>query len=237
MRTRRVFLDQELEIEKEFILPANAAHYVLRVLRMKSGEKITLINGDGCEYASSILKTHRSEAVVLIHSKNAVNKESKLISKLGLGILKRHAMESALARATELGVTEITPLITTRTNGLRPRENHWKQVIQSSCEQCGRNRLPRLQKLTALKTWLKTTETNLKLVAHPGSKFRLKEIASKPAAVSILIGPEGGLNIEEIQLALDNGFLGIDLGKRVLRAETVPAALMSIIQFYWGDIS
>ena len=88
-----------------------------------------------------------------------------------------------------------------------------------------------------LQAWLETSETPMRLVAHPGSNGKLKELSPEPAAVSILVGPEGGLESKEIELALDYGFLSIDLGRRVLRAETVPAALISIIQFCWGDIS
>ena len=94
-----------------------------------------------------------------------------------------------------------------------------------------------MKKTSSLQAWLATTETPMRLVAHPGSKGRLKELTSKPAAISLLVGPEGGLESEELKLALEYGFFSIDLGKRVLRAETVPAALISIIQFCWGDIS
>ncbi|RPG49096.1 MAG: 16S rRNA (uracil(1498)-N(3))-methyltransferase [Gammaproteobacteria bacterium TMED1] len=237
MIARRFYLDQALEVDKEFVLPVPVSHHAIRVLRMNTGQRMTLFNGDGFEYESKIVKSDRSGATVFIESKNDVDRESKLISRLGLGMLKRKAMESALSRATELGVTEITPLRTSRSNVNRYHENHWKQVIHSSCEQCGRNQIPRLQKISSVQAWLATTETPMRLVAHPGSKGKLKELTPEPAAVSILVGPEGGLESKEIKLALDYGFLSIDLGRRVLRAETVPAALISIIQYCWGDIS
>ena len=237
MIARRFYLDQALEVDKEFVLPVPVSHHAIRVLRMNTGQRMTLFNGDGFEYESKIVKSDRSGATVFIESKNDVDRESKLISRLGLGMLKRKAMESALSRATELGVTEITPLRTSRSNVTRYHENHWKQVIHSSCEQCGRNQIPRLQKISSVQAWLATTETPMRLVAHPGSKGKLKELTPEPAAVSILVGPEGGLESKEIKLALDYGFLSIDLGRRVLRAETVPAALISIIQYCWGDIS
>ena len=237
MIARRFYLDQALEVDKEFVLPVPVSHHAIRVLRMNTGQRMTLFNGDGFEYESKIVKSDRSGATVFIESKNDVDRESKLISRLGLGMLKRKAMESALSRATELGVTEITPLRTSRSNVNRYHQNHWKQVIHSSCEQCGRNQIPRLQKISSVQAWLATTETPMRLVAHPGSKGKLKELTPEPAAVSILVGPEGGLESKEIKLALDYGFLSIDLGRRVLRAETVPAALISIIQYCWGDIS
>ena len=237
MITRRFYLDQALQVEKDFVLPLPVSHHAVRVLRMNTGQKMTLFNGDGFEYESKIVKSDRSGTTVFIESKNEVDRESKLISRLGLGMLKRKAMESALSRATELGVTEITPLSTNRSNVNGSHENHWKQIIQSSCEQCGRNQMPRLQKISTLQAWLETSETPMRLVAHPGSNGKLKELSPEPAAVSILVGPEGGLESKEIELALDYGFLSVDLGRRVLRAETVPAALISIIQFCWGDIS
>tara|TARA_B100000029_G_C17379193_1_gene889023 strand:- start:304 stop:921 length:618 start_codon:yes stop_codon:yes gene_type:complete len=204
---------------------------------MKEGGELTFFNGDGYEYRGTITSINRFKVSIAIVSSASISRESRLTSRLGLCILKRHAMESALTRATELGVSEITPLISSRTNIRIPREKHWQQVIQSSCEQCGRNTLPVLKKVSPIENWLATTTGVIKIVANPLSKRMLDNLESDTPSVSMLVGPEGGLSYEEIESAEGEGFLSLSLGKRVLRAETAPATLMSLAQYRWGDIS
>tara|TARA_E500000331_G_scaffold340631_1_gene372165 strand:- start:465 stop:1181 length:717 start_codon:yes stop_codon:yes gene_type:complete len=237
MHTPRFFWDHTLTVGNDMILPGDVTHHLLHVLRMKEGDDITLFNGDGSEYRGTIASIDRSKVAVAISASESISRESELTSRLGLGILKRHAMESALTRATELGVSEITPLITSRTNVRNPRGIHWQQVIQSSCEQCGRNRLPVLQEIIPIEDWLAKTESAIKIVANPLSERVLNDLQSDTPSVSMLVGPEGGLSGQEIEGAEAEGFLSITLGKRVLRAETAPAALMSLVQYRWGDIN
>ena len=237
MHTPRFFWDNTLTVGNDTILPGDVTHHLLHVLRMKEGEDITLFNGDGREYRGTIASIDRSNVAVAISTSKSISRESNLTSRLGLGILKRQAMESAITRATELGVTEITPLITSRTNVRNSRETHWRQVIRSSCEQCGRNRLPVLQEITPIEDWLATTESAIKIVADPLSDRVLNDLQGDTPSVSMLVGPEGGLSSKEVEGAEAEGFVSISLGERVLRAETAPAALMALVQYRWGDIS
>ena len=237
MHTPRFFWDHTLIVGNDITPPSDVTHHLLRVLRMKEGGELTFFNGDGYEYRGTITSINRFKASIAIVSSASISRESRLTSRLGLCILKRHAMESALTRATELGVSEITPLISSRTNIRIPREKHWQQVIQSSCEQCGRNTLPVLKKVSPIENWLATTTGVIKIVANPLSKRMLDNLESDTPSVSMLVGPEGGLSYEEIESAEGEGFLSLSLGKRVLRAETAPATLMSLAQYRWGDIS
>ena len=237
MHTPRFFWNHKLIVGNDITLPGDVTHHLLRVLRMKEREELTFFNGDGSEYLGKITSIDRSKVTVAIIYSESISRESKLTSRLGLSILKRHAMESALTRATELGVSEITPLVSSRTNIRIPGEAHWQRVIQSSCEQCGRNTLPVLKKVSPIANWLATTTGNIKIVANPLSKRLLDDLEPDSPSMCILVGPEGGLSCEEIENAEAKGFLSISLGKRVLRAETAPATLMSLAQYRWGDIS
>ena len=237
MHTPRFFWNHKLIVGDDITLPGDVTHHLLRVLRMKEREELTFFNGDGSEYLGKITSIDRSKVTVAIICSELISRESKLTSRLGLSILKRHAMESALTRATELGVSEITPLVSSRTNIRIPGEAHWQRVIQSSCEQCGRNTLPVLNKVSPIANWLATTTGNIKIVANPLSKRLLDDLESDSPSMCILVGPEGGLSCEEIENAEAKGFLSVSLGKRVLRAETAPATLMSLAQYRWGDIS
>src|SRR5690606_348388 len=142
-------------------------------------------------------------------------------------------------KATELGVNVIAPLFTehceVRLNDERreKRQEHWQQIAISACEQSGRVCVPQVLAPQALAEWVKSAPAELCLVLDHRQTAKLE--GSKPeGGVALLIGPEGGLADAEIQLALNAGFKGIALGKRVLRTETAPVAALSVLQYLWG---
>ena len=151
-------------------------------------------------------------------------------------------MDWVIQKATELGVTRITPLLSKRVevklNAERTakRLRHWHQVAISACEQCGRNRLPALGSITSLADWVAVTQAERRFVLHPQADAS-KDSGQTPASVALLIGPEGGLTKTEISLAEDAGFEPLQLGPRVLRTETAPLAALAIMQARWGDMA
>jgi 16S rRNA (uracil1498-N3)-methyltransferase len=148
-------------------------------------------------------------------------------------------------KATELGVTEITPLFTERTEvklsgeRLDKKIRHWQQVAISACEQCQRNLVPVINSPTTLDQWLHLSDRNdgdlLKLVLHHRTEKRLSEHHAV-TNICLLVGPEGGLGEREITAAIKSGFQPLALGPRVLRTETAPLAAISIMQSLWGDM-
>ena len=144
-------------------------------------------------------------------------------------------MDWVLQKATELGISEITPLFTERTEvklkgeRLEKKMQHWQQVMISACEQCGRNRLPKLNPANALETW-QTPTSALNLVLHHRSTQSLTN-HPKPAATTLIIGPEGGLSEEEIRTLLEEKTChALTLGPRILRTETAPIVALSTVQ-------
>jgi len=169
--------------------------------------------------------------------------ESPLTIHLGIGISRGEKMDLIIQKATELGVASISPLFTDRTEvklkGERAEKKlrHWRQVAISACEQCRRNRLPRIAEPHLLDNWQKNVESDIKLVLHHRCQASLADMRSQaPASIALLIGPEGGLSTEEIALAEEDGFQPLALGPRVLRTETAPLAAISILQSLWGDM-
>jgi len=238
-RAPRLYINQALGIGGTIILPEITSHHVLHVLRQKSEDQLVLFNGLGGEYRGIVSAITRNRVEISIIQSHDVDRESPLEITLGLSILKRDAMNTAIQKATELGVTHIVPVETVNTSVSRKkfekRHEHWHQIIRSACEQCGRTRLPTLDEVHSFAGWIDTAQGELKLLASLRSPRKLSEIQTAPHLVCLLIGPEGGISEEEEIAAVNKGFEPVSAGSRVLRAETVPTALLSLIQFRWGD--
>ena len=241
MRVPRLFVDSPLHVDTVLVLADSRAHYLKHVLRLKTGGRVTLFNGEGGEYAGTITEKGRQRVEVHIDAFADADRESPLVVRLGLGIMKQAAMDTAMRKATELGTTEITPVITEFTDiprkALSARHDHWLQIVRSACEQCERNRPPHLNHTVSLDAWLGEIRADAKYVAHPGSGKSLDDFAGKPGDVALLTGPEGGFSSPEIDLCIASGFEAVELGPRILRADTAPVVLLTLIQAKFGDLA
>jgi 16S rRNA (uracil1498-N3)-methyltransferase len=181
----------------------------------------------------------KKRVVVQIDESFAGQVESPLHIHLGQGLSRGERMDWAIQKATELGVTEITPIFSDRCEVRLKDERadkrlmHWRQVAISACEQCGRSRVPVIHPPLLLADWLKQTEAELKLVLHPVAEPLVSH--AKPATLAFLIGPEGGLSDAEVEQAQSAGFHAARLGPRVLRTETAPVVALAVAQQLWGD--
>lgn len=239
MRISRIFCPQPLHSGVEITLEGQTAHYLGKVLRVTAGTPLVLFNGDGAEYAATVTRVDKKACAVLPGARSHPAVESALHTVLGLGISRGERMDYAIQKATELGVNVIAPLFTehceVRLNDERreKRQEHWQQIAISACEQSGRVRVPEVLAPQPLASWVASAPAELCLVFDHQQGDALG--GQRPAGgVALLIGPEGGLAPAEIRLALDRGFKGIALGKRVLRTETAPVAALSVLQFLWG---
>ena len=240
MRIPRIFTSHILVANSIVELTEAPAHYLSKVLRMQIGRELILFNGLGGEYFATIEAITKKSVSVKIFNFNADNRQSPLQLELAIGISRGERMDWVLQKATELGVTKITPLITERTevklDGERADKkiNHWQQIITSACEQCQRNLLPELGEPVLLTDWLKQCTAEAKFVLHHRDNQGLSK-DNKFNSIALLIGPEGGLSDEEIKQACMQSFSPLTLGPRVLRTETAPIAAISLVQYLWGD--
>jgi RNA methyltransferase, RsmE family len=241
MRVSRIYIEQPLAENSRLELGKEAARHLVTVLRQKTGDAVTLFNGEGGEYSGIIIEATNKSLVVELGAFNPENRHSPLHSILGIGISRGERFELVLQKATELGVREIYPLYTERTEvklkGDREDKKHsrWQQVIISACEQCTLNIPPVLHQPRPLEQWL-NIEAEKKLVLHHRSATSLQQLAQqKPASTALLVGPEGGLSEDEIRAAEQQGFESLTLGPRVFRTETAPLVALSICQSLWGD--
>jgi 16S rRNA (uracil1498-N3)-methyltransferase len=222
-------------------LDERAAHHATRVLRLAVGDAITLFDGTGGEFEARLERIDRRGASVRVLRFVQVERESPLAVTLALAVAANDAMDSALRKATELGVTSIQPLVTARSSPLPAGERadrrlaHWRQVAIAACEQCGRNRIPDVAPPQPFADWLREwTESGVILV--PAVRRSLAAIAQPGSKFALLVGPEGGFDPREIAAAQANGFASLALGPRVLRTETAAAAGLAIVQAHWGDL-
>ena len=240
MRIPRIFTEQNLLSGEHIELEESASHHLSKVLRMQTGRELILFNGAGGEFAATIHEVSKKYVTVSIGEHAIDNRESPLELDLAIGISRGERFEWVLQKATELGVTKITPLITERTEvktgGDRQEkmQDRWQQILISACEQSQRNLLPKLSTPIQISDWLPNVNSDLRFVLHHRDSKTLPA-EQKPQSVTLLIGPEGGLSESEIELALAKNFNALTLGPRVLRTETAPVAAISLVQYLWGD--
>lgn len=239
MRISRFFVDAPLALG-EHDLPDAQAHYIARVLRLGSGAPVQLFDGSGQEFHGTLTEVGKKQVRVQLERASAGLAESPLAVHLGQGLSRGERMDWAIQKATELGVAEITPLLSerceVRLNDERAdkRLAHWRQVAISACEQCGRSVLPRIHAPQPLADWL-PIEADLRLVLHPVADSLGNR--PRPRTLALLIGPEGGLSDDEVGRAVTAGFAPARLGPRVLRTETAPVVALSVVQQLWGDLN
>lgn len=237
MRLSRFFIDAPLSLGT-LDLPEAQAHYVGRVLRMPVGATVRVFDGSGPEYEGELVKVGKKQVRVELRECLPGLPEPRLHIHLGQGLSRGERMDWAIQKATELGVAQITPIISERCEVRLKDERadkrlaHWRQIAISACEQCGRSVIPSIHPPTPLQEWL-AVEAELKLVLHPVAEPMSTH--RPPSTLAFLIGPEGGLNDAEIELARSAGFQPARLGPRVLRTETAPVAALSVAQLLWGD--
>lgn len=244
MRIPRIFTELHLASGAELSLDERAARHLASALRMTVGQEITLFNGEGGEYAAELLAVGKKGVSVKVTAHRNVERESPLHLHLAIGVSRGERMDWIVQKATELGVSEITPLFTERTevklsgDRLDKKQQHWQQIAISACEQSQRNRVPTLHTPTHIDQWLSAggdTAAELKLVLHHRTAKKLSEHAPQ-THICLLVGPEGGLSDYEIDQAMAGQFQPLALGPRVMRTETAPLAAISILQSLWGDM-
>ena len=241
MRTPRIYVDAELPSGGALLLPAPAVQHLVQVLRLRPGEPLLLFNGDGRDYPAEVLGANRHRVEVRLGEPGPPEPPLALQVHLGIGISKGERMDFALQKAVELGVAEVTPLFAGRAvvrldgDRLAKRLDHWQGVMVAACEQSGRRRLARLNPAQPLASWLDLGHPR-PLLLDPHADRALAGLPPPGPALTLLIGPEGGLAPAERERAYATGFSGVRLGPRILRTETAPLAALAIAQALWGDL-
>lgn len=242
MRITRIYYPFEMSADSFVTLTEDATNHLANVLRAKTGQAVVLFNGDGNEYSAQLTEVTKRKVVAQIDSKISISIESPLNIHLGQGISRGDRMEWVIQKSIELGVTEITPLITERCGVKLSKERwakkhqQWQKLAIAACEQCGRNVLPVLHPPLVFADWITLSTNQIRLTLHPRADRAFRHVSMPAAGARLLIGPEGGFTEQEIYQTEQNGFQTIQLGPRVLRTETAAIAAISALQAIHGDL-
>jgi 16S rRNA (uracil1498-N3)-methyltransferase len=233
--------EKSIEGGKATISGADYRH-IVKVLRMKEGDAITLFDGNAVEYEGRISRVGSRDIVVDINSSRKATTDSPLCVTLLQGLPKGDKMDYIVEKATELGVHRIVPVITERSQVRSTgKKKRWERIAVEASKQCGRTKPPAIENTINYSEAINYSADNeLALILHVGSQVSLKDFLNNtlqhPKNIIVLIGPEGGFSENEVLLASEMGFTSLGLGPRTLRTETAGLAVLSIIQFHHGDL-
>ncbi len=242
----RFFVANPIEPGDVLTLPDEVTRHI-QVLRLQPGDAIVLFNGVGGEYSAEIVELERRDAKARIDAFRDLEAEPPYRLTLAQGIAGSDKMDWLIEKAVELGASSFVPLTTSRSvvrlSGERAlrRQAHWQRIVQSACEQCGRNRLPEVAPSREIATWLgalpkQPAEGELRILLSPRATSTFASLPPEPpqGEVIVLVGPEGGFSSAEEAAAEAHGFISVGLGQRVLRTETAGIAVMSALAARWG---
>lgn len=238
MTDPRFYCPEPLSAHQTLALPNSVAHHI-RVRRLEAGSTIILFDGRGGELPGTLDLQGKIAYVTLgdLHPR-----ESELAGELCLfqGLPSGEKMDWVVEKAVELGVSRIVPISAHRSilklSGprLEKRLAHWAGIIESASEQCGRNRLMQISPPQTLEEALNARAIGERLLCDPSASEDLETHLSDPAcktkvdrALTLLVGPEGGWSLEELQSCSRNHAQAIRFGTRVLRTETAGLALVA----------
>ncbi|OGQ80302.1 MAG: hypothetical protein A3F90_10690 [Deltaproteobacteria bacterium RIFCSPLOWO2_12_FULL_60_19] len=221
--------------------------HIRKVLRLAPGDPVTLFDDSGWEHEGVIRSYAARSGEIAILKSFQPERESPLRVTLAQALGKGEKMEWVVEKATELGVAQIAPFVSSRTvprldrAGSEKRRARWQKIALSATKQSGRTKVPEILEITDFPTLVRHAwPCALKLLCWEGeSQLNLTQLHREtPSVESLLlaIGPEGGLSPDEVAEATRNGFKSVGLGKRILRTETAALAALSLAQFLWGDM-
>jgi 16S rRNA (uracil1498-N3)-methyltransferase len=244
---RRFFVQPDDVGTQELRLRGDEADHLARVLRLGPGAQVVVFDGCGHEYMTVVERLETEGVVCRILFDVAPQSPPTVSITLGQGLPKAEKFDWVIQKTTELGVSDIVPLITDRViphiSGphIARKGGRWEKLAREACKQSGRATVPYLWPPTPLEAFLASCQSaKLKLMLWEGEHTRLLRTvlaASAPvASVAVVVGPEGGLTPHEVARGEAYGFLAVGLGKRILRTETAGVIAVALLQYQFGDL-
>lgn len=261
MRLTRVHVDMALSAGTEVALPEGPATHLSRVLRLGVGDQCVLFNGDGHDYPAQVTVAGKRDLRVRLDAPTPVDNESALRIVLLQGVARGEKMDLILQKATELGVAEVHPLFSQRSEvkldaaRAARRLAHWQAVVIAACEQSGRARVPLVAAPQALAQVLSALpgpaniadgaanatdsgDDSLRLILDPEGELVFTGLPMTAGMhVVLAVGPEGGWSPADRDQLQNAGFRGLRLGPRILRTETAGLAAIAALQAGYGDLA
>lgn len=239
----RFFCPHALTIGKVITLPEAVARHV-QVLRLAPGDTLTLFNGEGGEYAATLASIDKRSATAEVKAFSPREAELAHAIILAQALPEAAKMDWIIEKAVELGATGVQPLATQRcvvrlaAERAQKKLQHWQGVAVAAAEQCCRNRVPQIGDVANFPSWIAQQDMHRRILLTPRADMSLTDWARHhpPQALTLIIGPEGGLSDQEEDAALQHGALTLSIGSRILRTETAGMAALAALNALWGEM-
>ena len=249
----RLFVPNENLGQPTLTLTGQDHRYLTRVLRLDEGAHVDLFDGRGLEIDATIVSVGSREVILSLGDRRQVTRPPTPPVTLLQGLPRAERMDLVVQKATELGATRIIPVRTARSaTGQQARSDRWERIAREAGRQCGRADLPDISPVLGLADaiaslalgtigvvpWEEAPDaaTLAATLAGPAATATGQPWGAPPVGVAVLIGPEGGLTADEVELATKAGFLVVTLGPRILRTETAAIATLAVIQSLVGGL-
>lgn len=241
----RLFIPHENLIVSQFLVLKGSSHRkISKVLRLQVGQDIGIFNNTGHEFLAKIVEIETRSSKLLICEKMKIDSREYSKISIALSVMKGKRFDWAIQKMTELGVHHVIPLLSERCvfpSVSSTKLERWKKIIEEACRQCGRVSLPILSNPTKFEAFLsdKSIDADLKIFLSPTATSNLETTlnTSKFKSALVLIGPEGGWSEKEISQAVKEGFHSVSLGHSILRSETAPLVITTLLQNHFGFFS
>jgi 16S rRNA (uracil1498-N3)-methyltransferase len=242
----RIFSPETLKEGKFLDIEKDNSQYIKNVLRKRMGDKLSLFDGRGSEYEAAITELTEEKITVKIGRKKKAHLPDLKVT-LAQSLPKGSKMDFIIQKSTELGVDRIIPFISSRSiprlseSKAAERRKRWARIAVEASRQCGRAKIPEVRSIVTFEEMLNLREGESLgiLLWEDESKRGIKEILRDERYEDsenyfVIVGPEGGFSKEEAERAIARDFISATLGTLILRAETAPLAILSILQYEKG---
>ena len=220
------------------------AHHIARVLRMQVGESLTLCDARGTDYRCEIASITDGEVRASVKERVPSATEPTTAVTLYQGLPKSEKMEWIIQKCVEIGITRIVPVAMSRCvvkldgKDVDKKTSRWQKIAAGAAEQSGRGILPEVTQPITFAEMLRQTKDDFTVTFYEGGGVPLASLVNEDTKeMSIVIGPEGGFSLDEIDKLRDNGAHIATLGKRILRCETAPLVALSVIMQLTGNMN
>ncbi len=249
----RFFVSPQTLEARPVVLSGSQAHQIRHVLRLRPGDRVTLLDNGGLAYEAELVGYEGDRARFELLNVRAAPGDPGVHVTLYQSVLKGERFEWVLQKGTELGISRFVPLVCVRNvvedhPAIARKRERWERIIQEAAEQCGRARLPELAPSCAFVEALRRPEDALsvplvRLIAWEGERVAglrhvLAECNLRPGTrIQLFVGPEGGFTEDEVALAQEQSVCPVSLGPRILRAETAGLVAAAAIFYESGDMA
>ncbi len=240
----RFFVTPE-ELKGDFIVLTgeNADH--AKVLRLKNGENVLICDGNGMECVCTVSDISPGQISLVVHSRQESQSEPKVRASVYMAFPKGDKLEHVIQKATELGAAEIVAFPSARCvskpdeKSLKKKLERWQKIAASAAEQSGRGQVPQVIVLGSYQQALnRAAEADLSILFYENERATTLKMALESqnySTISLLTGPEGGLEMREVDMAKEVGLHICTLGSRILRCETAPLCALSAVMYATGE--